>query len=1244
MLCGSKPVKGGLCLRGDLCKHERSIDGHCPVPLPCQGHEDCVKGFFCAAWADCAQREPEVCGPRPMHRDGICLPVEHCVRGLHAPMDGSCPANQRVGGTLVVREALKLNGSMEFALHHQAMNVWPMAVHKWPSLHATIGDYPGMFKPGVLPGSVRVRGEVVIEVETNSTGDFLHVHYNLRGLKANSSGGLHVHVGMSCLLHRAVGGHFWHVAGPRTDPWKDTEWTSNATGVAVGSFVVNSRYDFRQNAGRAVVVHTLDRTRIGCGILAEERVLAQLHDYGDESGEEKKRHNDVEYMGIYKAASGQLHEESHVKLSCPSVEVAVPNRAGIFVEARIHLTEFEMSMTHLECSCIRGDSEASACPRGAHVLSETSEKGQYVRRQISKMHPVLFVDEGGLPQPNDLTLYSLKETLSVPAMLVDSALGGGEGEASLGCPFIQDIGDPVSKLPTITSLRSGSKVLKLGHVTNKWCVVRVGPLGAQGCSVTAKYKFCVVGGARGVILLAEEGDHKDQTAEIFMRKGEELSDMVPALFMRYDKHLFESLSGGEHPTITVGPGIGVDPPENFEMSEGGLRVYDLESRQWYEHTDAFGSQEWMEFSPVREVLFVCTSQHKILAIDTSNPTVKMPVLGSPGGFPEPECHTAPLFRDYHTADFQQGERFFTVLVDPGEVRGNLLHFYDTTDLSSWKHLSEVHANWEHDNSGLGQVVASPDGKRLIVTWHCSTLYCGSGEQGNGERLYILDLEDVASGTPPPVLGVLDLTLSKGSFVRDVACNSDNICLASLTWDGVVAVDISNGPNRHAIVARHSAAFQGPDVPQHISWVRMASGAQKVVASQSKSGRFYVERWSLDMVNFLKGARLSECLNYDSIWALDLEGYRRPVTPLPVADPAVHATLTLSISMESLLASVRGGKIDDVERMVSVALQNALNIDGQRLVVTGAKSSSDMSSVVVSFHIVPGDGASPFTLYNMLMQQLETEGSALNTGPIAPYTTGAQLTAVGMKEDGDADADRKPPWWASKESSAKQNAEGSSDSHMLVMLIVTALCVMITVWAVAFAWRARRKAALATARANAIARQNPPGPVALMMQAHAEAPSSGYVIGRPGGDSGNTAAAAASAGPAASAYVVGTPVAPGSGAAAAEGAVAGTTLTQIDTQKLAADASSSGSGSALAPQAGQAAAAVSTGVAAAAVSAGVAAGAGDAVAAQGIPVAAEDSSEDGEDGEEAEAQGKEEAQGGASTAGGDPRADGSFYVD
>ena len=46
---------------------------------------------------------------------------------------------------------------------------------------------------------------------------------------------------------------------------------------------MHSGYDYRDNSGRAVVAHAPNGDRIACGLLAEELLIAQLHDYGNES-------------------------------------------------------------------------------------------------------------------------------------------------------------------------------------------------------------------------------------------------------------------------------------------------------------------------------------------------------------------------------------------------------------------------------------------------------------------------------------------------------------------------------------------------------------------------------------------------------------------------------------------------------------------------------------------------------------------------------------------------------------------------------------------------------------------------------------------------------------------------------------------------------------------------------------------------------------------------------------------------
>ena len=36
----------------------------------------------------------------------------------------------------------------------------------------------------------------------------------------------------------------------------------------------------------------------------------------------------------------------------------------------------------------------------------------------------------------------------------------------------------------------------------------------------------------------------------------------------------------------------------------------------------------------------------------------------------------------------------------------------------------------------------------------------------------------------------------------------NLCLVSLSWDGVVILDVAEGPNQFKVVAQHSASFAG----------------------------------------------------------------------------------------------------------------------------------------------------------------------------------------------------------------------------------------------------------------------------------------------------------------------------------------------------------------------------------------------------------------------------------------------------
>jgi hypothetical protein len=89
------------------------------------------------------------------------------------------------------------------------------------------------------------------------------VNYQLSGLGTgvNTTGGLHIHVGVTC-DNASI--HYYSTA---SDPWLATNYTANTNGVAQGSFIVTSGYLLADNIHHAVVIHESDNNRLGCGLL-----------------------------------------------------------------------------------------------------------------------------------------------------------------------------------------------------------------------------------------------------------------------------------------------------------------------------------------------------------------------------------------------------------------------------------------------------------------------------------------------------------------------------------------------------------------------------------------------------------------------------------------------------------------------------------------------------------------------------------------------------------------------------------------------------------------------------------------------------------------------------------------------------------------------------------------------------------------------------------------------------------------
>eukprot|EP00038_Savillea_parva_P007018 m.167308 g.167308 ORF g.167308 m.167308 type:complete len:1079 (-) comp12809_c0_seq1:153-3389(-) len=128
------------------------------------------------------------------------------------------------------------------------------------SLFSTVFPYPGS-----TPTGTYYYGWVAVKAMPNES--YITVYYNLTGVPPSATGGLHIHTGTSCATATAVGGHYWTPTSA-PDPWStDTVWTSNASGIASGSFNVSTGYQYMANLGHAVVVHLPDGTRLGCGVL-----------------------------------------------------------------------------------------------------------------------------------------------------------------------------------------------------------------------------------------------------------------------------------------------------------------------------------------------------------------------------------------------------------------------------------------------------------------------------------------------------------------------------------------------------------------------------------------------------------------------------------------------------------------------------------------------------------------------------------------------------------------------------------------------------------------------------------------------------------------------------------------------------------------------------------------------------------------------------------------------------------------
>jgi len=140
----------------------------------------------------------------------------------------------------------------------------------------TMEVYPG------YTGSQTIKGYVVVaEAADNVT--HLEVQYELWGLETNTTGGLHIHAGTTCISGDLVEGHYYTTP---SDPWS-TDWTSDEYGNASDSFTIYSGVEINDNYGHAFVVHdsaASSSARAACGVIGAEEIKADIGAYPDYTG------------------------------------------------------------------------------------------------------------------------------------------------------------------------------------------------------------------------------------------------------------------------------------------------------------------------------------------------------------------------------------------------------------------------------------------------------------------------------------------------------------------------------------------------------------------------------------------------------------------------------------------------------------------------------------------------------------------------------------------------------------------------------------------------------------------------------------------------------------------------------------------------------------------------------------------------------------------------------------------------
>jgi len=900
--CGTKPEKGGFCLDHSYCTASRTTDDNCAIE--CSGNDDCSSGDFCADYADCVKlRGRRYCGPQPARKTGVCLPQEHCARGLHRPVDGSCPDSKKYSfhsPTALV--ALTDTNTMNFAIHHQAFNVW----------HDVENDDP-----------------------------------------------------------------------------------------------------------------------------EEEYLVAQVHDDFSYA----KRRDDKEYLYMWKVKKDQTAEKvTSWQTSCGALELVVPFFGPYVYEGRISLDLYASNAGIAECSCIKSGypwSSPGVCPRTVSTqIGDASAK--YI--PLDNIQQVSFVSIEDLLISNlNQTLYTVQREVSGTAFKLPAD----------GCPSVAtaaaDNAFHPSQAGFLGAVELGKytseNVPKIAGASGKFCVVKA----STTCSLSAVYRYCLYSG--GIGLMRYQDDEAQAVVDdlhlaISLYADERTrTDLIPAVVVT---HLaadeLAALTAGTL-KLKMGPNVGGSAlAEHSSSSSGGVRVIEAKTGTEIKHHRVFGAVTYMEPSEIRPILFVCTdpytdpnanhagnvepnyeNKRQVRVFSTTEMNVRMNEFKPIKDSRRPPCHDS-IYRDYHVVDFKRGDRYYTSFIN--HHHGNKIEVYDTTDLSDWKIMKELAADWEDSDSGLGAMTVNGDGSVHLLTWHCAMFVC---EGSLGSELYLLD-----SAHPPNLLqsmqtnkmgsglassamhresemqnwvqfmsihSVLRLPIQNGAEGRDIACSKTNVCLVTLNTDGFVVYDVGSydiSTGLHSSprkIAEHAATFRQSDLP---TAYKRSAGAQKVFASRIRHDRFYIEHAVIEMGvavgssgvlgDVTRNNKISMVQSDPPYVAGDSDGDR--FFDAASADPIVLLTVEVKRSYGDVtkLLGVPDGmsSLEHLQMTIQHGLASALRIPKghKRFPVTSVYQLLD--SIEVNLEILPDKLApSPLTMLSMLLQQQQTPGSLLHRGVLSP---------------------------------------------------------------------------------------------------------------------------------------------------------------------------------------------------------------------------------------------------------------------